>query len=79
VIFSFHFFAILKVFLNFANEKRKESSMARPIKETPILYGEEAHKFEMRMQSPELVSQERQERIVQDYEFMRSRCVNCSF
>ena len=73
------FFALSKLFLNFANEKRKESSMARPIKETPILYGEEAHKFEMRMQSPELVSQERQERIVQDYEFMRNRCVNCSF
>ena len=53
--------------------------MARPIKETPILYGEEAHKFEMRMQSPEPVSQERHERIVKDYEFMRNRCVNCSF
>lgn len=53
--------------------------MARPIKETPILYGEEARKFEMRMQSPEPVSQERLTRIEQDYEFMRSRCVNCSF
>ena len=35
--------------------------MARPIKETPILYGEEARKFEMRMQNPTPVSQERKE------------------
>ena len=53
--------------------------MARPIKETPILYGEEAQKFEMRMQRPEPVSQERPVRIQKDYELMRRRCVNCSF
>ena len=57
----------------------KNIFMARPIKETPILYGEEAQKFEKRMQSPEPVSQERLKRMQQDYEFMRSRCVNCSF
>ena len=53
--------------------------MARPIKETPILYGEEAKKFEMRMLNPEPVTEERRTRISKDYEFMRSRCVNCSF
>ena len=53
--------------------------MARPIKETPILYGEEAKKFEMRMLKPKPVTKERNVRIRQDYEFMRSRCVNCSF
>ena len=35
--------------------------MARPIKETPILYGEEARKFEMRMLNPTPVSQDREE------------------
>ena len=53
--------------------------MARPIKETPILYGEEAKRFEMRMQKPKPITKERSARIRQDYEFMRNRCVNCSF
>ena len=53
--------------------------MARPIKETPILYGEEARKFEMRMMNPIPVSREQMENMKRDYEFMSSRCVNCSF
>lgn len=53
--------------------------MARPIKETPILFGEEARQFEVRMLNPQPLPVERQERIQQDYEFMRSKCVNCSF
>ena len=53
--------------------------MARPIKETPILFGEEAKEFEMQMQKPKPVSKERSTRIRQGYEFMRNRCVNCSF
>ena len=53
--------------------------MERPIKETPILYGAEARQFEMRMMNPEPVSKERQEAINRDYEFMRTRCINCSF
>ena len=53
--------------------------MARPIKETPILYGEEARQFEMRMMNPPQLSPERQKRIREDYEFLRSRCINCSF
>lgn len=66
--------------INFALRKiRRTKTMARPIKETPILYGEEAKKFEMRMLNPEPVTEERRTRISKDYEFMRSRCVNCSF
>ena len=53
--------------------------MARPIKETPILFGEEARQFEMRMMNPQSLPADRQERIKRDYEFMRNRCVNCSF
>lgn len=53
--------------------------MARPIKETPILYGEEARRFEMQMLNPKPISREREESIRRDYEFMRDRCVNCSF
>lgn len=53
--------------------------MARPIKETPILYGEEARKFEMKMLNPTPVSQERREQIMRDYEFLRGKGVNCIF
>lgn len=53
--------------------------MASPIKETPILYGEEARKFEMRMLNPPPISQERKEKIMHDYEFLRGKGVNCSF
>lgn len=53
--------------------------MARPIKETPILFGEEALRFEMRMMDPEPVPDEMLENILRDYEFLRAKCVNCSF
>lgn len=53
--------------------------MARPIKETPILFGDEARQFEVRMLNPQIVSVERTEAIMRDYEFMRNRCVNCTF
>lgn len=53
--------------------------MARPIKETPILFGDEARQFEVRMLNPQVVSVERTEEIMRDYEFMRNRCVNCTF
>ena len=60
------------------NEERNKT-LARPIKETPMLYGEEALQFEMRMMDPLPISPEMLESIMNDYEFMRSRCVNCSF
>ena len=44
-----------------------------------MLYGEEALQFEMRMMDPLPVSPEMLESILNDYEFLRSRCVNCSF
>ena len=53
--------------------------MARPIKETPILYGEEALQFEMRMMDPLPISPEMMESLLSDYEFLRTKCVNCSF
>ena len=53
--------------------------MARLIRETPVLYGEEARKFELRMQNPPRLPAKQIERMQRDYEFMRSRCVNCTF
>ena len=42
--------------------------MARPIKETPILYGEAAKRFEERMKNPPKVTKEERERIMKAYE-----------
>ena len=48
--------------------------MARPIKETPILYGEDAHRFEARMKEHRRVSPEERERINATYEALKSVC-----
>jgi hypothetical protein len=42
--------------------------MARPIKETPILYGEDARRFEARMKEKRRISPEERARIDADYE-----------
>ncbi len=42
--------------------------MARPIKETPILFGEDARRFEERMRENHKVSTEEMERIQKNYE-----------
>ena len=42
--------------------------MARPIKETPILYGEDARRFEERMKEHRRVSPEERARIKANYE-----------
>lgn len=53
--------------------------MARMIKETPILYGEEARLFELRAATVKPFPKERIEKNLADYEFMRKRGVNCTF
>ena len=42
--------------------------MARPIKETPILFGEDARRFEKRMQERRHISEEERARINEIYE-----------
>ena len=41
--------------------------MAKPIKETPILYGDDALRFEARMKEPRHVSEEEKNDIIQAY------------
>lgn len=48
--------------------------MARPIKETPILYGEDARRFEARMQEHRRISPKERERINAAYEAVKSVC-----
>lgn len=42
--------------------------MARPIKETPILYGEDARRFEERMKQVRRETPEEREQCLADYE-----------
>ena len=53
--------------------------MAKPVKETPILFVDEAKQFEVRMLHPERLSAKRAKQILRDYEFLRKKCVNCTF
>ena len=46
--------------------------MARPIKETPILYGKDAIKFEARMKNPPRESSEKLAEIHRDYNYIMS-------
>lgn len=46
--------------------------MARPVKETPILFGEDARRFEAIMKNPPQVNKEKQEEMKRDYEYIMS-------
>lgn len=46
--------------------------MARPIKETPILFGEDARRFEARMKNPPKENPEKLEEIKRDYKYIMS-------
>lgn len=46
--------------------------MARPVKETPILFGSEARRFEKRMQDPPRADKEKMEKMKRDYDFIMS-------
>jgi hypothetical protein len=48
--------------------KEKGKAMARPIKETPILFGEDARRFEERMKQVRRETPEEREQRLADYE-----------
>jgi hypothetical protein len=48
--------------------------MAKPIKETPVLYGEDAYRFEMAARNVVPLSDEEREEILRDYEEVKKHC-----
>lgn len=48
--------------------------MAKPIKETPVLYDEDAYRFEMAAQNVVPLPEEEREKIKKDYEEVKSWC-----
>lgn len=50
----------------------KEKNMARPIKETPTLYGADARRFEWMIENPKPISKEVCERMIRNYEAIKA-------
>lgn len=50
--------------------------MARPIRETPILHGEDARRFEERMKHPRKVSDAERQRVKKNYELVMKAATN---
>lgn len=46
--------------------------MAKPIKETPTLYGEDARRFEQLIANPKPASREEKERMMRNYEAIKA-------
>ena len=61
----------MKIWAN-DNWQNKKRIMARPIAETPILFGEDAERFLYNMQHVQPASQEKKERMKKAYEWMKS-------
>lgn len=56
------------------NKKKEKRIMAKPIKETPVLYDEDAYRFEMEAHHVTPLSEERQEEMFRTYEEVRKCC-----
>jgi hypothetical protein len=69
VVFSANLCSFQKLFVTL-HWNIKKKIMARPIKETPILYGEDARRFEARMQERRRISSEERARINTNYELV---------
>ena len=48
--------------------------MAKPIKETPVLYDEDAYRFEMAVRHVAPLPEEERERIKRNFEEVKKRC-----
>lgn len=57
-------------------QKKGDLEMARPVRETPILSGEDARRFEERMKNPRKVSKEELERVRKNYELVMKAATN---
>ena len=54
--------------------KKENRIMAKPIKETPILYDEDAYRFEMAAHHVVPLPEEEREKIRQNYEEVKKHC-----
>lgn len=51
--------------------------MARPIKDTPVLTGEDARRFMKEIENPVRVSEEERRKSYEDYILLKSICIDC--
>ena len=76
--FLCNFAAILGYYVSVRRNQyeKEDKTMARPIAETPILFGADARRFEERMRHPRKTSAEELAVIKADYELLKSMFVN---
>ena len=55
-------------------KKKEKRIMAKPIKETPVLYDEDAYRFEMAAQNVVPLSEEKKEEMWEAYERLKKCC-----
>ena len=55
-------------------KKKEKRIMAKPIKETPVLYDEDAYRFEMAAHNVTPLPEERQEEMWKTYERLKKCC-----
>ena len=55
-------------------KKKEKRIMAKPIKETPVLYDEDAYRFEMAAQNVVPLPKEEREKIRRNYEEVKKHC-----
>ena len=67
-----HFLIYSITFVAYKPKERSCISMARPIKETPILFGNDARRFEERMKQKRTVPKEEIERVREHYRIAMS-------
>jgi len=56
------------------HKKKEKRIMAKPIKETPVLYDEDAYRFEMAAQNVVPLSEEKKEEMWEAYERLKKCC-----
>ena len=66
--------SVSRIYRAGTQKKKEKRIMAKPIKETPVLYDEDAYRFEMAAQNVVPLPKEEREAIWKAYEEVKSWC-----
>ena len=66
--------SVFRIYRAGTQKKKEKRIMAKPIKETPVLYDEDAYRFEMAAQNVVPLPKEEREEIMAAYEKVKDCC-----
>ncbi len=66
--------SVSRIYKSGTQKKKEKRIMAKPIKETPVLYDEDAYRFEMAAQNVVPLPKEEREEIMAAYEKVKDCC-----